>query len=101
MNMRAGQRPATEAPVLLGDGVGVQSLEHIPRKWKRDAIRVLLDLGIKATPDQALRLLHDWREERANDARRFIAEEFRAYIKCRGDLIQIRGQRRHEWRTTT
>lgn len=98
---RAGQRPVHEAPVLLGNGVGAESLQHIPRQWKRDAIRVLLDLGYRATPNQALALLHEFREWRAGDARRFVADEFRTYMKRRGDLLVVRGKARHEWRTHT
>lgn len=101
MKSPAGQRPAHEAPVLLGNGVGAESLQHIPRRWRRDAIRVLLDLGIKATPNQALRLLREWREWRNEDTRRFMAEEFRTYVQRRGDLLVVRGKAHHEWRVHT
>lgn len=93
---------AAEAPGAPGsNGVGAQGLERIPRQWKRDAIRVLLDMGYQTTANQALRLLSDWQEWRRSDAERFIAEEFRLYVKRRGDLMQIRGKRHHDWRTHT
>lgn len=69
--------------MLLDNGVGAESLQHIPRKWKRDAVRVLLDLGMPTTPNQALQLLHEWREQRDGEVRDFIASEFRSYVKRR------------------
>lgn len=91
---------AIEAPGAPGsNGVGAESLQHIPRKWKRDAIRVLLDLGYRVTANQALLLLHEFHEWRAGDVREFIAAEFRTYIQRRGDLLVIRGKRTPGWRT--
>lgn len=92
---------ATEVPVLLGNGVGADSLQRIPRKVRRDAVRVLLDLGYTATADQALALLHEFQTWRRADAREFIAAEFRQYVQRRGDLIQIRGKRYVGWAVTS
>lgn len=92
---------AAEAPVLLGNGVGVQSLEHISRKQIRAAVSVLLDLGIRATPKQAVRVVREYHEWRADDARRFVISEFKVYAQRRGDLMTIRSKPRHEWRTHT
>lgn len=98
MTAPPGNARRSEVPVLLGNGVGAESLQRIPRKWKRDAIRVLLDLGYRATANEALALLHEYREWQARDARRFIAAEFRTFIQRRGDLLVVRSKPQHEWR---
>ena len=80
-----------EVPVLLGNGVGADTLQRIPRRVRRDAIRVLMDLGYVLTGNQALAFLHEWQEWRRLDAAVFIAEEFRVYAQQRrGDLVQCR-----------
>lgn len=93
---------AVEAPALLGNGVGVQSLERTSRKVTNDAVKVLMDLGYRdITRKQALRLIHEYHEWRADDARSFVAAEFQLYVQRRGDLMQVRGKRNHGWRTHT
>ncbi|MAE64119.1 MAG: hypothetical protein CMJ18_07570 [Phycisphaeraceae bacterium] len=95
-------RTVQEAPVLLGDGVSADSLQRkIPRKWVRDAVGVLLGDGYAVSPNQALRLLHEWRAWRRKDAEQFIADEFLAFAKKRGDLMLVRGKRHTDWRTAT
>lgn len=90
--------PTQEVPIPAVNPVSGNNLPHIPRKWVRDAIRVCLDLGYTVTGAQAWRLIKDFREWRQGDAHEFIAAEFRTYVQRRGDLMQVRGKRHHDWR---
>lgn len=101
MSAPAAQVAATGAPIRAVNPVSGRSPHHIPRRWTRDAIRVCLDLGFVVSGAQAWHLLKEWRAWREADARDFVAAEFRTYIQRRGDLLQVRGKRHHEWRTTT
>jgi hypothetical protein len=101
MSPRAAQGAALEEPIPAANPVSGSNLPHIPRKWVKDAIRVCLDLGYVVSGAEAWRLLKEWRAWREADARRFIADEFRIYVQRRGDLMQVRGKRNHDWRTRT
>lgn len=90
-----------EVPVLLGNGVGAESLQRIPRKWTRDAVRLLTGDGYTVTANQALRLLRDWREWRRDDVREFIADEFLSYARRRGDLLVVRSKPQQPWRVSS
>lgn len=101
MSTRAAQVAATEEPTPAANPEGGRNLPHIPRKWRDDAIRVCLDLGYTVSGAQAWRLIKEWREWRDDDARQFVAAEFRTYLQLRGDLLVVRGKRQHEWRSST
>lgn len=91
---------ATEVPIRPA-AVSGDSLPHIPRKWVRDAIRVLHDNGYAVTGAEAWSLLKRWRAWRNEDAREFIASEFLAYAQRRGDLLVVRGKAQNAWRVTS
>lgn len=90
-----------EEPIPAAKPVSGSTLPHIPRKWVRDAVRLLADDGYAVTHAEAWHLLKRWRAWRRDDAERFIASEFLAYARRRGDLIQVRGKPHHAWRTNS
>lgn len=92
---------AAGEPIRAAKPVSGSNPHHIPRRHVRDAIRVCMDLGYVVTGAEAWRLLKEWRTWRERDAREFVAAEFRLYVQKRGDLMQVRGKRHHEWRTHT
>jgi|GEM_PF-3631452 len=94
-------RQATEEPIPAVNPVNAPTSGAIPRRWVKDAIRELHGMGYTVSGGEAWRLIKEWRDWRDADAREFIADEFRAYMQRRGDLMQIRGKRYVEWAVNT
>lgn len=79
-------------PIPAANPVSGRTRPHT-RKDTQQALDVLVDLGYTVSHAQAWHLVKQWRTWRDNDARAFIADEFRAYMQRRGDLMQIRSKR--------
>lgn len=94
-------RKFTEEPTPAANLEGGSHLPRIPRKHRDEAIRVLHGMGYTVSGAQAWRLIKEWREWRDEDAREFIADEFRAYMQRRGDLMQIRSKSYVGWAVTS
>lgn len=89
----------TEEPIQAANPVS-GPLPHIPRRWVRDAVRVLRDDGYAVSGAEAWNLIKRWRAWRVTDVHEFIAEEFLADVR-RGDLLVVRGKRSIAWRVTS
>lgn len=94
-------RQGHEEPTPAANPEGGNHLPRIPRRWRDDAIRVLHGDGYAVSGAQAWDLLRRWQSWRRDDAERFIADEFLAFARKRGDLMVVRGRPQHQWRTTS
>ena len=92
---------ALEEPIPAANPVSGSNLPHIPRRWVKDAIRVLHGDGYAVSGAQAWDLLKRWQTWRREDAERFIADEFLSFARKRGDLMVVRGKPQHAWRTNS
>lgn len=90
-----------EALIPAGNPVSESPHSHIPRRWVKDAIRVLTDMGYAVSGAQAWHLIKEYRDWQAGDARRFVADEFGVYVQRRGDLMRVRGKVQHAWRVSS
>lgn len=96
----------TGEPIPAAKPVSGSNAPHVPRRWVKDAIRVLHGNGYAVSGAEAWNLIKRWRDWRREDAERFIASEFLTFVQARGDLIQPRMKRQFRvgeagWRTRT
>lgn len=83
------------------DAVSGSHLPHISRRDVREAIRVCVDLGYAVSGAEAWNLIKRYRTWHEEDVRAFVADEFRAWLERRGDLLVVRGKIKHGWAVTS
>lgn len=80
---------------------GIRQVGETAPTSRRQALRWLAaELGITGAQAHRLALAYE-KDQRDADARDFIAEEFGPWLRRRGDLLLVRGKRKHQWRLTS